>query len=108
MGASARAHVAGMPPAPIEAGNIDINKRPKVQMPDGSFATVRSMSVNVNGREYLIPTVSDDGRIMEDDEAYDTFLRTKRHLGAFRDVKSADAYAKWLSDRQGEYYGAPR
>lgn len=105
MGSSARQFDAEKPPlTPYRPGNIDLDKRPQVQMPDGSFATVRSMSVNVDGLEYLIPTVSDDGRIMEDDEAFEAFRRTGRHLGAFRDPQSATDYARWLSDRQGRHY----
>lgn len=71
------------PPGVLEKGNIDIHNRPVVKNSDGSISTVRSMSTNIDGREVLIPTVSDDGRIMSDDEAIDNFMQTGRHLGMF-------------------------
>jgi hypothetical protein len=86
-------------------GNIDLNARPVVKNKDGSISTVRSMSINVDGLEYLIPTVSDDGRIMGDQEAVDTFFRTGKHLGAFRSIDAANAYAERLHNQQARQYG---
>lgn len=98
-----------MPAKPLVPGNIDLNKRPKVPVGKGEFATVYSMSFSPDGQhEVLIPTVSDDGRMMTEDEAVQTFYRTGRHLGVFADPQSATDYAKRLSERQGEHYGAPR
>lgn len=84
----------------LAAGNIDLGNRPRVRNRDGSVSTVRSISVDVDGREYLIPTVSDDGRILTDDQAYDLFRKTGKHLGAFDSPASATAYAKRLHDDQ--------
>jgi hypothetical protein len=89
---------------PVTPGNIDLAKRPVVRNPDGSISTVRSMGINVDGMEYLIPTVSDDGRIMTDDEAIEVFRRTRRHLGAFNNPQSSDAYARMLHDDQARMY----
>ena len=85
-------------------GNIDINARPVVRNPDGSISTVRSMSINVDGLEFLIPTVNEDGRIMNDQEAVQHFFTTKRHLGAFRTINQADTYANRLHEQQSRRY----
>lgn len=63
------------------------------------------MSVNFGGPEVLIPTVSDDGRLMSDREAIDVYRRTGKHLGMFKTPADATAYAKRLHEQQAEAYG---
>jgi hypothetical protein len=85
----------------LEAGNIDMNTRPRVKNPDGSASTVRSISYNVDGDEVLMPTVPDEGgRIMSNDEALNRYKRTGRHLGKFSDPQSATAYAQGLHESE--------
>lgn len=84
----------------IEKGNIDLMNRPNVRNADGSVSTVRSMGINVDGLEVLIPTVSEDGRIMSDEEAINEFYKTGRHLGKFKNAEASTKYAERLHDDQ--------
>lgn len=90
----------------LAPGNIDLAKRPVVKNRDGTISTVRSMSVSFKpGEEVLIPTVSDDGRVMTADEAVEEYKRTKRHLGKFETPEAATAYAEALHEEQAKQYG---
>lgn len=88
----------------LQAGNIDLNNRPVVRNPDGSISTVRSISANFDGQEVLIPTVSDDGQILSDDDAIAQYQRTGRNLGIFDTPDSATAYAQSLHRDQEQQY----
>ena len=84
----------------VEQGNIDLRKRPKVQLEDGSTASVRPMSFNIDGKEVLIPTISQDGREQSRDEAIAEYKRTGKHLGMFDTAEHAKAYAEALRQNQ--------
>lgn len=86
----------------LEEGNIDMSTRPLVKNKDGSVSTVRSMSINEDGKEVLIPTVSDDGRILTEKQAIDLYHRTGRHLGKFSSVEAANKYAQKLHESEAK------
>lgn len=99
--------VSAGPAGQLEPGNIDLTRRPIVRNADGSISTVRSMSANFDGQEVLVPTVSDDGRVMSDDEALNQYRQTGQHLGKFNDPTAATAYAEQLHrDQEARYASA--
>lgn len=83
-----------------QPGNIDLSARPTVTNADGSVSTVRSISIEEDGRHILIPTVTDEGRIASDEEAIGIYRQTGRHLGIFDSEAAAGNYATVLSDDQ--------
>jgi hypothetical protein len=98
----------GNPEGLVSAGNIDLNKRPKIKNKDGTFSTIESMSANVGGVEILFPTITPDGKRMTPDQALQRYMQTGEHLGVFVAPEFADRYAKSLSNRQGAFYGVKK
>lgn len=92
-----RPEMAGM----MEQGNIDLDNRPKVKNKDGSISTVRSMSIGIGNKEYLIPTVVKD-KVVSDEEAVKEFKKTGKHLGAFDSPENASKYAEGLHNREAK------
>ncbi len=90
---------------PIEEGNIDLNNRPIVKHANGDYSTVYSASFGLDGKEVLLPTVSDDGRMLSNEEAIAQYKKTGKHLGKFSSPEAADAYAKKLHEDQANLYG---
>ena len=88
-------------------GNINLLNRPRVKNKDDSISTVRSMSVGIDGQEVLIPTISEDGRIMSDDEAIDVYKKTGKYLGKFKTIEDSLEYAKQLHNDQQELISGP-
>jgi hypothetical protein len=76
-------------------GTIDTSKIAPVNNGDGTFSTVKSMSIkdDVNGKEVLIPTVV-NGKVVTPEEAIAEYKKTGNNLGMFDTVDQANAEAK--------------
>jgi hypothetical protein len=92
------------PQGELEIGNIDLSKRGAVKNADGSISTLKSISINENGREVLIPTIDPEGREMTEEESIERYLGTGEHLGRFDTPDNATGYAKRLSERMGKKF----
>ncbi|HAP2672854.1 TPA: hypothetical protein P7S55_001492 [Escherichia coli] len=88
----------------VTQGNINLFNRPSVKNEDGTISTVRTISIGTDAGEVLIPTVSDDGKLLSDDEAIALYEKTGKHLGIFDNPDDATAYAEKLHDQQDQYY----
>ncbi len=86
-------------------GNVDLYRQPSVFNPHGGRSTVNSIGVNFDGKEYLLPQVTPDGRLLTPDQAIDEFKRTGRHLGVYADEQSAARAGSRLHDQyaRGDY-----
>lgn len=85
----------------LEGGNIDLSNAKPIKNPDGAVSAVRSMGINVDGHEVLIPTVALDGsRVLSQQEAIDQYRKTGKHLGVFATPELANQWAQQLHEVQ--------
>ena len=96
-------YTVGSPQGLLTPGNIDIANRPVAHNKDGSISTVRSISISVDGKEVLIPTVI-NGKVVSNQAAIDHYMKTKQNLGSFSSVAAANKYAVGLHDQQAKMY----
>jgi len=87
----------------VEPGNIDLNSRTKVKNSDGSYSTVRTMTITTDKGAINIPTVIGD-KVVSEKEAVDHFRRTGQHLGIYKNVEEATKAAEKLHDDQANLY----
>jgi hypothetical protein len=97
------------PEGQVQAGNIDLTNRPQVYNPETKgTSSVWSMGIGTpNGQEILIPRVSDDGKILSEQEARNLYKTTGKHLGIFSNIESANAYAQKLHQDQAKQLSGP-
>lgn len=88
------------PQGMIGPGNIDLTNRPIVHNPDGTYSTIRSITISDDtGKTYVIPTVV-NGRIVSNDEAIKHWQDTGEHLGVFNNEPNANTFARALHEQQ--------
>ena len=86
----------------IARGTVNLFEQPTVKNKDGTTSTVDSVGVNIKGKEYLLPTVTPDGRHFEGTleqkaaQATAEFNKTGQHLGVFKSVAASNNYAAQL------------
>ncbi len=85
----------------ITPGNIDLSKRPTVQNPDGSVSTVRSIGIEVDGKQVLIPTVV-GGKVVSNAAAIKHYQDTGENLGTFDTIEHANAAAQNIHENEAQ------
>ena len=86
-------------------GNISLNNRPVVNLGNNQQGTIKSIGINVDGKEVLIPTIY-DGEVHTEQDAIDRFYNTGMHLGVFDTSQNATQGGKYLSNTQNKNYSA--
>jgi len=84
-------------------GNIDLYNRKPYINEDGSISTVYSISVGIDGKNVLLPTII-DGKLVSDEEAIEHYQETGENLGVFDDPEEMDEYAQLLHEQQEMIY----
>lgn len=93
--------VVGNPAGLVKPGNLDLNTRPQVKNPDGSISTVRSITIDQDGKAILLPTVIGN-RVVSARDAVNHYRKTGENLGVFENSDAADAYANALHEQQAQ------
>lgn len=85
---------------PVVEGNIDVENRPKVYDKHGNWETVKTITVEMDGKTVLLPTII-NGKNVTNKEATEHFKKTHEHLGIFKTREEANKYDKQLHERMG-------
>jgi hypothetical protein len=92
-------HFGSADPNVVKAGNIDLGDRPAVYNEDGTVSTEQSFSIGDEyGRETLIPQVV-GGKMLSKKDAIKHYKETGEHLGIYKDIPTATAYADAIHNR---------
>ena len=106
---NSRTNAGKLVPSPSVPGNINLSNRKRVRLPDGSIATILSMSFNDGKNEVVIPTIGPNGEVLTEKQARNLYIRTGQHLGKFPKGKSnnAETYAIWLHEQEERRIAKP-
>jgi GGDEF domain-containing protein len=80
--------------------------RPAIENDDGSFSTERTITVERDGRYYLVPSVVDGAELSEEDAVLAWHDGKNPEVGGFADVDSAERAAKRRSELIAQKRGA--
>jgi len=83
---------------PEVQGNIDLDQREKVWGVGAEYATVRTMTIEEDGKTILLPTIV-NGKQVSEGEAVTQYHKTGEHLGVFNTQKQADKYDQAMHKR---------
>lgn len=82
-------------PGMIQNGNIDLEDRAPAS--DSGQAARQSITIEQDGKYYLIPTTNPKGQKISDEDAVTLFHYTGEHMGIFESEQAANDFAKRLS-----------
>lgn len=91
-------------------GNIDLTNRPVYINSDNTISTVDSVTVGIDGKQYLLPSIVTDKngkakRLTTTDDIVNHYKATGEYLGVFDTVDEANKYGVDLHNSQADYYG---
>ena len=88
-----------------QQGNISLQGRPVVNLQGGEQGTIKSLGINVDGKEVLIPTIF-DGKEHSEQDAIARYFKTGMHLGMFDTPQNATQGGQYFSNTQNRNYSA--
>lgn len=88
----------------LQKGNINLNALPKVQNKDGSYSTVKTITIGTDKGTVLLPTII-DGKEVSIKQAIDYYKETGKHLGIFKTEQDAEIYDQSMHQKMGWVQG---
>lgn len=105
---TARTPAGNAPQAPPTAGAFSApidTSRPMLDNQDGSFSTERTITVEMDGKHFLLPTIVNGKQVSEDDAVNLFKAGTNKPVGVYGSAAEADAAAKARSNKIGQVRG---
>lgn len=82
----------------VHKKNIDLTKIKPVKN-GNDWSTILSTSFGTDLGEVLLPTVV-EGKIVSPEEAFKYYQKTGKHLGIYKDAKTAEAAARFYHNQE--------